>query len=490
MADQDLQALRRAARAGDPAARPALVRALLRTGRPLSEAWDDDALALGPGLAGALEVLAPEAHDAFAADVGWLDPSRLVRHLRDDPRAPRLLAAYPGRPGERWLRVERARPTGPWRVDLAPAPERVTAGADARLPRHRWDARCEALEVALPFGVPPILVAPLTGQLFRRLGVTFQPRTIHRGVPSDQAPYALETLHVDGARRGCVRETWGPPAPLREGWFSAEVEGLPGDPPVTLALLATPEGWFRRAEVVGRPGDLAHVARAWRDVLVAAACRAGRVDDGDPLTRLMPEAWRARARRAGTAALAGQVVDDPTTGAVWSIFPLDGAGFAVALDGDLPQVPDDVVGLRPRIVPIGPAPIEAARADLRATRGEAAGDLAARIFAAVTGAALPETPEVSRTDAPPARPPAPDETRAIHGEEQRFRAAPWTLLRVRRARLSETLRLLHDQGLVLVQARAGDLGRSLAVSLFARPGDAAPRLAAVRAALEQGGWRP
>src|SRR5690606_11784503 len=126
-------------------------------------------------------------------------------------------------------------------------------------------------------------------------------------------------------------------------------------------------------------------------------------DDNEPETRLMPEAWRARARRAETAALDGHVVDAPTAGAVWSIFPVDGVGFAVALEGDLPQVPDDVVGLRPRIVPIGPAPLEGARVDLRATRAEAAHDLAPRLFAAVTGVPLPEAAEVSRSDAVPVR---------------------------------------------------------------------------------------
>jgi hypothetical protein len=493
VSDDALRALERTVRAGDASARPALVRALLRAGRPVHEAWGAAALRAGPGLRGGDRALTAEGRDRFADDLASLAPDRLVDHLNASKGARRLLEIYPAAGGARWLTVTgRGQPADPWRVDLSSPPASIGPGQDARLQRHRWDDRCVSVRATLPLGVPVPRLAGLGVALFARLGAPLTARVFHRrSGGDDHAEHETETLHVDGDRCIRVHERWGPPPVMesRDRDCDAAFQGLPGAAPVTLTFASTLSWIFQEAWWVGRPHDLAAADAAWRDVLFAAARARVQLDDDQALDRLLPDAWRARARRAVVLPADGHVVVGPAWPAsVWSIAPVDGVPFALAVTGGLAVDSADPRG-GPSVRPVGPAPVDAVAHGLRAKRpARDAGDALGALFRALTGEDLPARPEVERRTAL-----APgDRPRGSVVEATRLRLGPWVALRTRDDRYGARFRVLHDAGAVALlgtsqRDRAFD---RLELVLLAAPGEAEALLDALRAALEREGFEP
>lgn len=491
MSDDALRALERAVRAGDASARPALVRALLRAGRPIDEAWGAVALRAGPRICTGDLALTAEGRERLADDLAWLAPDRLVDHLNASKGARRLLEVYPATDGARWLTITgRGQPANPWRLDLSSPPPSIGPGRDARLHRHRWDGRYVSMRATLPLGVPVPRLAGLGVALFTRLGAPLTARVFQRrSGGDDHEEHETETLHVDGDRCIRVHEVWGPPPIMesRDKDCDAAFEGLPGAAPVTLSFASTRSWIFDQAWWVGRPQDLAAADAAWRDVLFTAARARVQFDDSGALDRLLPDAWRARARRAPVLPDGGHVVVGPFAPApVWSIAPVDGVPFALAVTGGLAVDPANPHG-GPSVRPVGPAPADAVAHGLRAQRPACDADDALRpLFRALTGEDLPVQPEHERRTEP-----APgDRPRGSVVEATRLRLGPWVALRTRDDRGGTRCRVLHDAGaVVLLGTSRRDRGlERLELVLLSAPGDAEALREAVGAALEREGF--
>lgn len=255
--DEALEDLRARVRRGDEAARPALLRAVVRAGRPIDLAWEGLPLRLGPGVA----ALAPDERARVDADLASIDPARVVALVRGlDGLSGVVLVAYPS---NRWLVATRAGATGDMIVDATSLPS-VHRHLDVSDARGRWHVDWE--EVAgTSTGLAAERVLDAARALFRDAGRPFEDPRTERFVPGRAprgTPWLERTVWTAGV--GTVALT----TRLRgdgstEHWV-AEVAGLPGGARVFVGgtTSATP-----KHRVEARRGQAVALEAAWRRAL-------------------------------------------------------------------------------------------------------------------------------------------------------------------------------------------------------------------------------